>query len=158
MKTESWIERAIIQQLTHHDRRYKYDYESRKESTIGFVVGCGYLETMVRGEDIQASFGEATEVEEELEPEVMEALRMLQQQDMITKTGERPRSGLFMQEDLGSTDVWELTDEGLKEASDLNEAYSMELDDFEKRHEELDIASANEFISISQKYGVVPEI
>lgn len=158
MKTESWIERAIIQQIAYRDRRHKHNYRSRKESTIGFVVGCGYLENMAVGEDITASFGESARIEERLEPEVRNTLETLQDQNMITKTGEQPKGGLFSEEDLGSTNLWELTEEGLKEAHELNEAYSRELDAFEDQYGDLDPESANEFIDLSKEYGVVPEI
>lgn len=158
MKTESWIERLIIQQLSHHDRRYKHDYRSKEEPTSEFVVGCGYLETMVSGKDIQPSFGESMKVEKQLEPEVENALRTLQQQDLITKTREQTLGGLFGQEDVDPTEFWKLTEAGLKEANELNEAYSKELDVFEKRHRELDIVAANELINLSQEYGVVPDI
>jgi hypothetical protein len=158
MKTKFWIERVIIQQIAYHDRRYKHNYQSRKESTAGFVVDCGYLENMSTGEDNTASLGEAAEIEKKLESEVEDALRTLRERNLITKAGEQPRGGLFSEEDLGSTDLWELTEKGLKEANELNEAYSRDLDAFEEQYGELDPESANELISLSKKYGVVPDI
>jgi hypothetical protein len=158
MKTESWIERVIIQQIAYRDRRYKHNYQSRTESTAGFVVDCAYLENMSIGEDNTAPLGEAAEIEERLEPEVKDALRTLREQNLITKVGEQPRGGLFSEEDLGSTNLWELTEQGLKEANELNEAYSRELDAFEEQYDDIDPESANELINLSKEYGVVPDI
>lgn len=158
MKTESWIERVIIQQIASRDRRFKHNYRSRKESTVGFVVDCGYLENMATGEDNTAPLEESDEIEERLEPEVKDALRTLQQQNLITKVGEQPRGGLFSEEDLGSTDLWGLTEQGLKEANELNEAYSKELDAFNEQYGDIDPQSANELINLSKEYGVVPDI
>lgn len=153
MHTELWIERVIIQQLSHHDRQYKHDYRSGKDSTAGFVVDCGYLETMMIGDDIHPSFEQSFDVEETLEPDVRDALKTLHQQELILNVGELPRSGPFSDEDLGSTELWELTDDGLKEARELNEAYSTALDAFEEQYEVLDVAAANELINLSKNTG-----
>jgi hypothetical protein len=114
MHTDSWIERVIIQDLSVHDRRYKHNYRSRQESTPGFVVGCGYIETMDRGADIRPSFGQSFDVEQQLEPDVKDALRTLHRQDLITKVRELPGGGLFTEDDLGATEQWELTEKGLE--------------------------------------------
>lgn len=158
MITEFWIERVIIQQLAYRDRRYKHNYRSLQESTAGLVIDCGYLENMASGEDITVSVGESAGIEERLEPDVRDALGTLREQNLITKVGEQPKGGPFSEEDLGSTALWELTDESLKEANELNEAYSREMDDFEKQYSDLDPESANELVSLSKEYGVVPDI
>lgn len=35
MKTDTWIERTIIQQLSHPDKRYKHDYKSKEANETG---------------------------------------------------------------------------------------------------------------------------
>lgn len=155
MQTETWIERVIIHQLASEDGRYKHGYRSRQQTTDEFVVDCAYLADMTETEGLP-TFQSTMELEAAVEPDVEEALQSLQEQNLIRKAGDRATGILFMEDDHGSTAVWELTDAGLQEAQTLNERYAEELDSLKRQYGDLDDIPSDELATLLHHYGVIP--
>lgn len=126
MNTNTWIERLLIDQLSTRDHRYKHEYAGVERSTDELIAACIRLETLTsEGEASLQSLEQLLARDAEIEPEVVEALRTLQEIGLVERVGERERLGpLFERGDFGTTPIWKPTVEGRAEARAIREAYS----------------------------------
>jgi hypothetical protein len=168
MKTDTWIERVIIQQLSYPDKRYKHDYKGKEASTVELVVQCAHLKDVTEGESTAQTWKEINELEEQIEGDVEQAVERLQDQGLLTKVGEQPlreKSLLTkLMEGVGpetepadTSPIWTLTDEGLAEAARLNEAYADDLARLAAQYEDPEDAPHSELLPLLKTYGVIPD-
>jgi hypothetical protein len=167
METETWIERMIVQELSHPDERYKHDYKSKEASTVELVIDCAYLKQITEDRDVQ-TWEDINELEEEIEGRVEERVERLREQELLTKVGEQPlyETSLLTRlaegakpeaEPPGTSPVWTLTDEGLAEAARINAAYEEELAELTGKYEHPEDAPRDELFPLLKKYGVKPD-
>jgi len=156
MKTDSWIERTIIQQLSHPDKRYRYNYEPKEGSTEQLIADCAHLKD-ITSEGPTTPMLEMHQLHEEVEEDVEEAAQRLHEQGLLTKVRARPIRKELFGEQIGTTSVWEPTEEGLVEAQRLNEAYSDAVAELLEEYNDPDELSVDEASPILKKYGVVPD-
>jgi len=158
METETWIERAIIDQLTTHDRRYKHDYGGVERTTDDLVAACAKLDLITSGDGSELpSIEQLFTAEAEREPEVETALESLEERGLIERVGERERLGPPLQPgDYGTTALWEPTVEGRAEARAIREAYSTEVEALAESHGEQSDEFSEEIVSIARTYGILP--
>lgn len=157
MKTDSWIERAIIQQLSHPDKRYKYNYEGREASTEELIADCAHLKE-ITSESPASPFLQMQQVHQEIEDEVEEAAQRLQERGLLTKVGERPIRNELGGEQIGTTAVWEPTERGLAEAQRLNDAYSKAITELLEGYDDPEDVSVDEVRPILKEYGTIPDM
>lgn len=157
METDSWIERTIIQQLSNPDKRYKYDYEPKEGSTEQLVAECAHLKD-ITSEGPTTPLLQMHQLHEEIEENVEEAAKQLHEQELLTKVGERPVRNELGGEQIGTTSVWEPTEEGLAEVQRLNEAYTEALAELLEEYDDPEELSVDEASHILRKYGVVPDM
>lgn len=134
METESWVERVIIQELSRSDEREQYGYKTRRKQTGEFEWGCAELEKEVvvaEGKEPPDLFDA---IESTYEDAVNDALVKLERAGLITEV-KRVHSDRMNHDEES---VWELTEEGLREAQLLNKAW------------------LRETVELAQKYGKVP--
>lgn len=159
--TESWIERAILDQLTTHDRRYKHDYGGVERTTDDLVAACARLDAIAAGDGSDPPSIEQLLTEEAIfEPEVETALQTLQERGLIEREGERERPGPPLERgDFGTTTVWTPTVEGRAEARRIREAYADEVATLVEPHDESDLPEdvSDELVSLAKSYGVLPD-
>jgi hypothetical protein len=157
MKTDSWIERAIIQQLSHPDKRYKYNYEGREASTEELIADCAHLKD-ITSEGSTSPLLQMQQVHQEVEDDVEGAAHRLQEQGLLTKVGERPIRNELGGEQIGTTTVWEPTEEGLAEAQRLNDAYSEAITELLEEYNDPEDVSIDEVRPILKEYGTIPDM
>jgi hypothetical protein len=157
MKTDSWIERAIIQQLSHPDKRYKYNYEGKEASTEELIADCAHLKD-ITSDGPTTPLIEMHHVHEEVEDDVEEVAHRLEEQGLLTEVGERPIREELFGEAIGTTSVWEPTEEGLAEAQRLNDAYSEAITELLEDYDDPEELSVDEASHILRRYGVVPDM
>ena len=134
MKTESWVERVIIQGLARSDEREQYGYKTRSKRTGEFEWGCAEMEREVATVEGRKPPDLFDAIESTYQDEVADALKKLEQAGLITEVRRVPSDRMNHDEES----VWELTEEGLREAQLLNEAW------------------LRETVELAQKYGKVP--
>lgn len=158
MHTETWIERAIIDQLTTHDRRYKHDYGGVERTTDDLIAACTKLDLITTGEEPELpSIDQFLARDADFEPEVETTLETLQEKNLIERVGERERLGPpFEPGDYGTTAIWEPTVEGRAEARAIREAYSVEVEALAEAHGEESDEFREEIVSIARMYGILP--
>jgi len=158
MRTETWIERTIIDQLTTHDRRYKHDYGGVERTTDDLVAACAKLDLIATGDEPERpSIDQFLARDAELEPEVEATLETLRERNLIERVGERERPGPpFEPGDYGTTAVWEPTVEGRAEARAIREAYSTAVEALAESHGTESDEFKAEIGSIARTYGVLP--
>ena len=158
METEIWIERAIVNQLTSHDRRYKHDYGSIEKTTDELVADCTELDTITaESEPELPSIEQLLTAEADLEPEVETTLQTLQERGLIECVGERDRLGPPLEMgDYGTTTVWKPTVEGRAEARAIHEAYSAKVEALVESHGEESDEFREEIFSVAKTYGILP--
>ena len=166
MKTNSWIERLIIQELAYPDDRYKHGYKPKEGSTMEFVKTCASFKNTV--EDITQTWEGIHQLEDEIEGDVEQAVEYLQDEGLLTKEGEQPLQlessvlNLFEEEssesESGETSpIWTLTDEGQAEAARINEAYAEDLADLVAQYDSPEDAPDSELLPLLKQYGVQPD-
>lgn len=166
MKTDTWIERVIIQQLSYPDERYKHDYRGKGASTVELVVDCAYLKNAT--DDTSRTWEDINQLEEQIEGDVEQAVARLQDQGLLTKVGEQPlhqeslltklMEGPGPETEPGDTSpIWTLTDDGLAEAARLNEAYAEDLASLTARYDDPEDAPHSELLPMLKRYGVIPD-
>ena len=161
METETWIERAIINQLTSHDRRYKHDYGGVEKTTDELVADCTELD-IITAESAESgpklpSIEQLLTAEVDLEPEVETTLQTLQERGLIECVGERDRLGPPLEMgDYGTTTVWKPTVEGRAEARAIHEAYSAKVEALVESHGEESDEFREEIVSVAKTYGILP--
>lgn len=158
METEIWIERAIVNQLTSHDRRYKHDYGDIEKTTDELVADCTELDTITaESEPELPSIEQLLTAEADLEPEVESVLETLQERGLIECVGERGRLGPPLEMgDYGTTIVWKPTVEGRAEARAIHEAYSAKVEALVESHGEESDEFREEIVSVAKTYGILP--
>jgi len=168
MKTDTWIERVIIQQLSYPDERYKHDYRGKEASTVELVVECAHLKDVTESEGTAQTWEEINELEEQIEGDVEQAVEGLHDHGLLKKVGEQPireKSLLTkLMEGVGpetepadTSPIWTLTDEGLAEATRINEAYAEDLARLTAQYEEPEDAPRSELLPLLKTYGVIPD-
>jgi hypothetical protein len=158
MRTETWIERTIIDQLTTHDRRYTHDYGGVERTTDDLVAACAKLDLVTTGDEPERpSIDQFLARDAELEPEVEATLETLRERNLIERVEERERPGPpFEPGDYGTTAVWEPTVEGRAEARAIREAYSIAVEALAESHGTESDEFKTEIGSIARTHGVLP--
>ena len=158
METEIWIERAIVNQLTSHDKRYKHDYGGIEKTTDELVADCTELDTITaESESELPPIEQLLTAEADLEPEVETTLQTLQERGLIECVGERDRLGPPLEMgDYGTTTVWKPTVEGRAEARAIHEAYSAKVEALVESHGEESDEFREEIVSVAKTYGILP--
>jgi hypothetical protein len=134
MKTDSWVERVIIQELARSNDREQHGYKTRSKRTGEFEWGCAKIEREVATAEGRKPPDLFDAIESTYQDEVADALDKMKQAELITEVRQIPSDR--MNHDQES--VWELTEEGLREAQLLNDAW------------------LRETVELAQKYGKVP--
>jgi hypothetical protein len=158
MQTETWIERAIIGQLTTHDKRYKHDYGGVEKTTDDLVAACTKLDLITSDDKTELpSVEQFLARDADLEPEVETVLETLQEKNLIERIGERERLGPpFERGDYRTTALWEPTVEERAEARAIREAYSTEVEVLTESHHEKSDEFQEEIVSLARTYGILP--
>jgi hypothetical protein len=167
METETWIERMIVQELSHPDKRYKHDYKGKEASTVELVVDCAYLKQITEDRDVQ-TWEDINELEEQIEGRVEETVERLREKGFLTKAGEQPlhEKSLLTRlaegakpegEPPDTSPIWTVTDEGLAEAARINAAYEDELVELTGQYEDPEDTPRDELFSVLKRYGVLPD-
>jgi hypothetical protein len=158
MQTETWIERAITDQLTTYDRRYKHDYGGVEKTTDDLVTACTKLDLITSEDGTELpSIDQFLTTDADLEPEVEAALQTLQERGLIDRVGERERLGPPLERgDYGTTALWEPTVEGRAEARAIREAYSTEVEALAESHDEQSDEFSEEIVLLARTYGILP--
>jgi hypothetical protein len=154
METDTWIDRTIIQVLSHHDKRYKHNYGGKKASTEELIADCAH-QADVTSEGPLLMFDNLPEQHAAVEEDVKEAAERLHEQGLLTKVGERPIRNESGGEEIGTTSVWEPTEEGLAEVKRLNEAYAEAVDDLVEAHDDPENISVDDVRPILREFGVI---
>jgi len=166
METETWIERVIVQELSHPDKRYKHDYKGKEASTVELVVICAHMKQITENRDVQ-TWEDINELEEQIEGRVEETVERLREQEFLTKVGEQPlhqksvftrlAEGKLEEEPPDTSPIWTLTDEGLAEAARINAAYEEELVELTGQYKNPEDAPHDELFPVLKTYGVIPD-
>lgn len=167
MKTDTWIERTIIQQLSYPDKRYKYDYRGKEASTVELVVDCAYLKQVTEDIEVQ-TWEDVNKIEEKIEGRVEEMVERLREQGLLTKVGEQPlhKKSLLTRlaegakpegEPPDTSPIWTLTDAGLAEAARVNVAYEDELVKLTGQYQDPEDTPRDELFPVLKTYGVIPD-
>lgn len=158
METETWFERLILDQLTTHDGRYKYDYAGVERTTDDLVAACTKLDAITRdGGTELPSLEQLFTMDEAFEPEVEAALQTLHETGLIERVGEQDRLGPpFEPGDYGTTTVWEPTVEGRAEARAIREAYSTAVDALVESYGADSEEFREEIVSVARTHGILP--
>jgi len=170
METDTWIERAIIQRLSTHDRRYKHDYGGLEADTEELVMECSYLKAL-DGDGTRPGMMQNIQHENEIRGDVEDVIETLQDRSLLTKAGENPvyEESFFKRLEhpkeavqSGPDDtvsVWTLTDDGLAEAARINEEYEADLawltDEYDGNLED---APRDKLTHLLKTYGVKPDL
>ena len=167
METETWIERMIVQELSHPDKRYKHDYKCKEASTVELVVICAHMKQITEDRDVQ-TWEDINELEKEIEGRVEETVERLREKGFLTKAGEQPlhEKSLLTRlaegakpegEPPDTSPIWTVTDEGLAEAARINAAYEDELVELTGQYEDPEDTPRDELFSVLKRYGVLPD-
>lgn len=166
METETWIERAIVQELSYPDKRYKHGYKAKEASTVELIVVCASMKEVTEELDFE-TWEQVNRLEEQMEGPVEDTVKRMQEQELLTEVGKQPlyqddlftrlAEGTLEEEPPDTSPIWTLTDEGLAEAARVNDAYEKELMELVGKYEDLEDAPRDELFPLLKKYGVKPD-
>lgn len=183
LDVDTWVERALLDRLTAHDRRHEYDQRGVDRTTDDLVAACAQLDALAAGDGTGLpALDEVMQREIELEATVEEALEALEERGFVEHVGERHRAEPLLgdtEADARTTAVWEPTVEGRAQARALREAYSTAIDeviaeyveesetpiDDRNRSDGEPLASlpdnlpdecTREMVAVAQRYGILP--
>ena len=154
METDTWIERTIIQQLSHYDERYKHDYGGKEGSTEALIADCAHLKDITSDGSL-SMLEQLSERHAEIEEDVEQAANRLHEQGLLSELRKEPVRAQRSGDVIGETTVWEPTEEGLAEAKRLNEAYSEAVTELTEGEDDAANVSLEEAQSILREYGVI---
>lgn len=154
METDTWIERAIIQQLSYYDERYKHDYGGKEESTEALIADCAHLKDVTSDGSVsmlENLLGQHADIEDDVE----QAAERLHDQGLLSEIRKEPVRAQRSGDVIGETTIWEPTEEGLAEAKQLNVAYSEAVTELTEESDEAANISLEEAKSVLREYGVI---